>query len=70
MIAIHNKSTSNLQAELLKLYSNDLGETELFEIKLMFGKYFAKKATDAMDEVREQQNLTEQDMIDWTNEHN
>ena len=70
MTAIHNKPMSNLQAELLKLYSNDLGETELFEIKLMLGNYFAKKATDAMDEVWEQQNLTEQDMINWTNEHN
>lgn len=51
------------------MYSNDLGETELFEIKLMLGNYFAKKASDVIDEVWEQQNLTEQDMINWTNEH-
>lgn len=70
MTAIHSKPMSNLQAELLKLYSNNLNDTELFEIKLMLSKYFAKKATDAMDEVWEKENLTEQDMINWTNEHN
>lgn len=70
MTAIPSKPMSNLQAELLKLYSNNLSDTELFEIKLMLGKYFAKRATDAMDEVWEKQNLTEQDMINWTNEHN
>jgi hypothetical protein len=70
MTAIQSKPMSNLQAELLKLYSNNLKDTELFEIKLMLSKYFAKKASDAMDEVWEKQNLTEQDMINWTNEHN
>lgn len=69
MTAIQSKPMSNLQAELLKLYSNNLNDTELFEIKLMLSKYFVKKATDAMDEVWEKQNLTEQDMINWTNEH-
>lgn len=70
MTAIQSKPMSNLQVELLKLYSNNLNDTELLEIKLMLSKYFAKKATDAMDEVWEKQNLTEQDMINWTNEHN
>lgn len=70
MTAIQSKPMSNLQAELLKLYSNNLNDTELFEIKLMLSKYFAKKASDAMDEVWEKQNLTKQDMINWTNEHN
>ena len=70
MTAIQNKPMSNLQAERLKLYSNGLSETDLFEIKLMLGNYFAKKATEAMDEVWERQNLTGQDMINWTSEHN
>ncbi len=70
MTVIHSKPMSNLQAELLKLYANNLSDTDLFEIKLMLGKYFANKATDAMDEVWEKQNLTEQDMINWANEHN
>jgi len=61
---------SNLQIELLKMYSNGVSEKNLHEIKLMLAKYFADNASDAMDEVWEERNLTAQDMIDWTNEHN
>ncbi len=42
----------------------------LREIKTILAKYFADKATDAMDQVWDEKNLTEQTMIDWTNEHN
>jgi len=61
---------SNLQLELLKLYANNIDGKKLLEIKLLLSNYFAQKATEAMDIVWEQQHLTEQDMIDWTNEHN
>ena len=40
---------SNIQKELLKLYSTDLPDHQLYEIKLLLGQYFAEKATDAMD---------------------
>jgi len=61
---------SNLQFEILKLYSNNISEEQLFEIKLVLGKYFAQKATEKMDEVWNEKKLTSQDMINWTNEHN
>jgi hypothetical protein len=61
---------SNLQAELLKLYANNISQQHLLEIRLLLGKYFAQKATDAMEKVWESQQLTEQDMVDWSNEHN
>jgi hypothetical protein len=61
---------SNLQIELLKLYSNNLPDEQLHDIKLMLGKYFAENATKAMDKTWEEKKLTEQDMIDWTNENN
>lgn len=61
---------SNLQAELLKLYANNLSDEQLFEIKIMLGNYFAQKATEAMEEIWEAQDLTQQDMTNWTNEHN
>lgn len=70
MAATQTKPMSNLQAELLKLYANNLSDEQLFEIKVMLGNYFAQKATEAMDEVWEAQGLTEQDMTNWTNEHN
>ncbi|GAB3556977.1 hypothetical protein [Spirosoma fluminis] len=64
------KSLSNLQIELLKLYANDLPNDQLQDIKLMLARYFANKATEAMDKVWQEQGLTEQDMVDWSNEHN
>ncbi len=61
---------SNLQLELLRLYGNGVSEESLLEIKIILARYFADKATDAMDRVWDEKNLTEQTMIDWTNEHN
>lgn len=61
---------SNLQLELLKLYANNIDGQKLLDIKLLLSNYFAQKATEAMDTVWKQQHLTEQDMTDWTNEHN
>ena len=61
---------SNLQLEILRLYGNGVSEENLLEIKTILAKYFADKATDAMDKVWDEKGLTEQTMIDWTNEHN
>ncbi|HMS41594.1 MAG TPA: hypothetical protein PKE69_15285 [Pyrinomonadaceae bacterium] len=61
---------SNVQKELLKLYANNVSEETLLEIKQILAKYFAEKATSAMDEFWDENGLTEQTMIDWTNEHN
>lgn len=69
MTQIHKKSLSNLQIELLKLYSNDINEQHLLEVKKLLGKYFAQKATEAMDDIWVKDKLTEIDMINWTNEH-
>lgn len=61
---------SNLQLELLRLYGNGVSEENLLEIKTILARYFADKATDTINKVWDEKNLTEQTMIDWTNEHN
>ncbi len=61
---------SNLQLELLRLYGNGVSEENLLEIKTILAEYFADKATDAMDKVWDEKNLTKQTMIVWTNGHN
>ena len=66
----HQVGLSNMQVELLKLYANGISEKHLFEIKLMLSNFFAQKATEAMDKLWDEKGLTEQDMINWTNEHN
>lgn len=62
-------SLSNLQLELLRLYGNNVSDETLREVKGVLAKYFADKATAEMDKVWGEQGLTEQTMIDWTNEH-
>lgn len=52
------RELKNLQVELLKLYSTGISERNLNEIKLTPAKYFAEKASDATDDVREERNLT------------
>ena len=64
------ETMSNLQIELLRLYGNGVSDESLREIKTILAEYFADKATDAMDQVWDEKGLTEQTMIDWTNEHN
>jgi len=64
------ETMSNLQLELLRLYGNGVSEESLREIKMILAKFFADKATDAMDKDGDEKYLTEQDMINWTNEHN
>ena len=61
---------SNLQLELLRLYGNGVSDETLFEVKNTLAKYFAEKATIELDQVWNKKGLTEQTMVDWTNEHN
>lgn len=60
---------SNLQIELLRLYSNGVSDESLKEVKSILSKYFAKRATDEMDNFLIENGLTEQSMIEWANEH-
>ncbi|MEK6781196.1 MAG: hypothetical protein AABY93_05795 [Bacteroidota bacterium] len=60
---------SNLQLELLKLYSNGVSDEQLMEIKWLLGKYFAERATVAMDKFIKEKHLTGQDIVEKSKEH-
>lgn len=64
------ETMSNLQLELLRLYGNGVSDENLREIKTILAKFFADKASDAMDEVWKEKNLTEKNLTSWANEHN
>ena len=61
---------SNLQLELLKIYSTNISDEKLLNIKSMLANFFAEEATKEMDKFIEENNITQQDLIDWTHEHN
>jgi len=62
-------SFSNIQIELLKLYSKNVSDEQLHDIKLLLSQYFANQASDLMDQFIEKKGLTSEDMKKWTNEH-
>jgi hypothetical protein len=61
---------SNIQKELLKLYSTDIPEDQLHEIKFLLSNFFAEKASDEMDRLWDENKWDDQTMNQWANEHN
>jgi hypothetical protein len=57
-----NKPLSNLQLELLKVFSMELKDEELLEIKDLLARYFSEKAMDLADKVWDSKNWTVEDM--------
>ena len=59
---------TNVQLELLKIYSTDIPDDELFEMKNMLAKFFANKAIKAANNVWDEKNLTNDVMNEWLDE--
>lgn len=64
-MAIIDKPLTNLQLELLKLFSMNLPEEELLEIRRILANYFAERASDEMDKLWEENKWTNETMDDW-----
>jgi hypothetical protein len=61
-------SLTNLQQELLKLYSSNIPETDLREIKVYLSTYFAGKAIRQADEIWDKKGYTNETMNQWLND--
>lgn len=61
---------SNLQIELLKLYSHEVDETDLLQIKDLIGQYFAKRLSNLADEAWIKNEWTDDDMDNILNSPN
>ena len=64
-----NKLT-NLQLELVKIFSYDLKENQLREIRSLLAQYFAEKATTEADKLWKEKGWSNKTMTKWANEHN
>ncbi len=60
---------TNLQLEMLKVFSYDLNENQLNEIKRLIAGYFADNATKEMDSLWDNNNWSNQTMEKWSKEH-
>ncbi|MCK4842595.1 MAG: hypothetical protein KAT04_12055 [Methylococcales bacterium] len=66
---MQTQKLSNLQLELLKVFSYQLDNKQLVDIKELLAKYFAKQATQEMDKLWEENDWDNETMSEWTNEH-
>lgn len=55
---------SNVQAELLKLFSADIPEKHLLELKNMIARFLLEKAQDKADIIWEEKGYTDQKLRD------
>ena len=53
---------SNVQLELLKLYSTNLSEKDILELKDVLARFYAEKSIELADRVWEQKGYTNEDM--------
>ena len=60
---------TNLQLELLKIFSIPFKEDQLKEIKALLSRYFAEKATEEMDMLWDVHNWSDETMREWAQEH-
>ena len=63
------KKMSNLQLELLKVFSFDLEDHQIIEIRNLLVNYFAEKATAEMDRLWEENQWNEKTIEEWSKEH-
>ena len=66
---VHSQKLTNLQLELVKLFSYKIAENQVLEIKQLLSNYFADKATEEMDRLWDENNRSEETMKEWSNEH-
>lgn len=66
---VQSRTLSNVQIELLKLYSTDLGHDDLMELRRFLSNHFAQKAVNGADAIWNQKEMSDRTMEDWLNDH-
>lgn len=61
-------SLSNVQLELLKLYSTNLSEKDMEELRDILADFYATKSIQQANKVWDEKGLTDEDMDAWLNE--
>jgi hypothetical protein len=66
---IKSRTLSNVQMELIKLYSTDLEYDDLMEVKKILANHFAQKAINEADNIWDQKGMSADTMENWLNEN-
>jgi hypothetical protein len=65
---MENIAFSNVQLEILKLFSTEMDESELVELKDQLANFYAQKSIENANIVWKEKNLSNEDMDEWLNE--
>jgi len=60
-----DKPLSNLQLELIKMFSHQLSDEDLLEVRRMLARFFADRATSEMDRIWEENQWSNDTMDKW-----
>jgi hypothetical protein len=60
---------TNLQHELLELFSHNLSTKQLLEIKDLLAGYFANNASNEIDKLWDENGRSNETMKTWSKEH-
>jgi len=68
MIAV-KQPLSNVQVELMKIYSKNITEPELFKLKNLLAQFYAKKSIEYANKAWQEKELSNDIMDKWLNEN-
>ncbi len=68
MSSMQSNSFSNVQQEILKLYSTELSKEDIFDLKSQLSQYYAAKSISSADKVWDEKGYTSEDMDSWLDE--
>ena len=67
-MSVLNYPLTNIQMELLKLFSTNMSDEEVIELKGVIARFYAEKATAEADRIWDERGLTNEDMDKWLNQ--
>jgi len=67
-MSVLNYPLSNVQVELMKLFSTNLSNKELIELKDLLSGFYSQKATAQADEIWDEKRLSDEHMEKWLNQ--
>jgi len=67
---IFKNKLSPIQLELLKVYSFNPSDKELYDVKILLGKYFGEKFSSQISKAAKAKKVTQRDLDKWLSDEN
>lgn len=64
-----NYPLTNVQIELMKLFSTNLSEKDMIELRNLLSRFYAEKAIAKADQIWDSKGFSDEDMEKWLDEN-